>query len=141
MYVCIPFHPRKVFINAGMPVCRGIWSVRYMNEQKCRCRKQSGTGIRGPSPVLECSGTGLRYRMPECLCCRHRPRCRCPAILNADYDVAHNTQFKFDLLRISLCYFECTASGLILFGFLHIIVSQAIKGFVCRLSFTQRYGC
>ncbi len=28
-----------------------IHSVRYRYEQKCRCLNQSGTGIRGPSPV------------------------------------------------------------------------------------------
>jgi hypothetical protein len=32
------------------------------------------------APVPKCSGTGLRYRMPECRCRRHRPRCRCPAM-------------------------------------------------------------
>ncbi len=29
----------------------------------------------------ECSGTGLRYRMPICGCWRRRPRCRYPAML------------------------------------------------------------
>jgi hypothetical protein len=32
--------------NVGM---YGIQSVRYQNEQNCRCRNQSSTGIRGPS--------------------------------------------------------------------------------------------
>jgi hypothetical protein len=41
--------------NVGLS---GIQSVRYRNEQKCRCRNQSGTEIRGPSSVPECSGTG-----------------------------------------------------------------------------------
>ncbi len=59
----------------------GIQSGRYRNEQKYRCRNQSGSGKRGPSPVPECSGTGLRYRMPERRCRRHRPRCRCPAMV------------------------------------------------------------
>jgi hypothetical protein len=27
---------------------------------------QFSTGKRGPSPVAECSGSGLRYWMPEC---------------------------------------------------------------------------
>jgi hypothetical protein len=58
----------------------GIPSVRYRNKQKIRCRTQSGTGIRGPSPVPEYSGTCLRYRMLECRCRRHRPQCRCPAM-------------------------------------------------------------
>ncbi len=50
----------------------------------------------------------------------------------ADYDIeqTHNTQLKFDLLRISLYYSECTPSELIFLGFLHRIVSQAIQGFV-----------
>jgi hypothetical protein len=55
--------------NVGLS---GISSVRYRNEQKRWCQKQSGTGIRGPSPVPECSGAGQRYRMPEC---------RCPAMI------------------------------------------------------------
>jgi hypothetical protein len=45
----------------------------------------SGTEIRVPQvqvpPVPECYGTGLRCRMPEFRCRRHRPRCRCPAML------------------------------------------------------------
>ncbi len=57
----------------------GIQSIRYQNEQKCGYLNQSGTGIRGPSPVPECCGTGLRYRT-ECRCRRHRPRCRCPSL-------------------------------------------------------------
>ena len=55
----------------GVPLfkCRnvglfGIQSFRHQNEQKCQFRNQSGTRIRGTSPVPECSGTGLRYRMP-----------------------------------------------------------------------------
>ncbi len=51
--------------NAGLS---GIRSVRYRNEQECRCRNRSGAGIRGPSPVPECSGTGLKYHMSECRC-------------------------------------------------------------------------
>ncbi len=45
-----------------MPECRT--GIRYQNELKCHCREQSGTdtGIRGPSPVLKYSGTGLRSR-------------------------------------------------------------------------------
>jgi hypothetical protein len=56
--------------NVGLS---GILSVQYRNEQKGQWRNQSGTGIRGPSLVLECSDSRLRYRMPEC---------RCPAIQN-----------------------------------------------------------
>jgi len=56
--------------NAGTsPVPGKEGSVRYRNEQKRRCRDQSCTRIRGPSPVrnvpvTECPGTGLRYGMP-----------------------------------------------------------------------------
>jgi hypothetical protein len=70
--------PPTPFLNAGLS---GIQSARYRNELKCRCLNQYGTGIRGLCPVPECFGTGLRYRMPECLCRRHLPRCRCPAML------------------------------------------------------------
>ncbi len=42
----------------------GILSVWFKNGQKCWCRKQFGTGIRGLSLVPECSGTILKYRMP-----------------------------------------------------------------------------
>jgi hypothetical protein len=52
-------------------------------KEKCRCRNQSRIGIRGPSPVPGCPGTGLRYRVPECRCRRHRPRFRCPAMLDS----------------------------------------------------------
>ena len=38
------------------------------------CRNRSTTGIRGPSPVPEWSGTELRCRMPEC---------RCPAMMKS----------------------------------------------------------
>ncbi len=55
----------------GVPLfkCRnvelfGIQSFRHQNEQKCQFWNQSGTRIRGTSPVPEWSGTGLRYRMP-----------------------------------------------------------------------------
>ncbi len=55
----------------GVPLfkCRnvglfGIQSFRHQNEQKCKFWNQSGTRLRGTSPVPECSGTGLRYRMP-----------------------------------------------------------------------------
>jgi hypothetical protein len=87
---CIAFHRKQYerlvcpFLPLAEWMCRvyffykgrnvglsGIQSVWYRNEQKCLCRNKSGTGIRGPSPVQECSGTRLRYRMPECQCRRH----------------------------------------------------------------------
>jgi hypothetical protein len=65
------------FLSPVIRMCRvypflndGLSGIR--NGQKFRCRNQSGTGIRGPSPVPECSGTGLRYRMSECRWHRHR---------------------------------------------------------------------
>ncbi len=75
---CIFLDLRPMFLNAGMPDCTAHW---YRNELNCRCREQSGTGIRGPSPGPECTGTGLRCRMPECRCRWHWSRCRCPAIV------------------------------------------------------------
>ncbi len=64
--VRIPFHQhqygRAVCTLFYMPECR---TVRYRNEQQSWCRNHSGTGIRVPSPVPECSRTGLRYRMPD----------------------------------------------------------------------------
>jgi hypothetical protein len=59
----------------------GSQSVRYQNEQKCRCQNLSGARKRGHSSLLECSSTGLRYRMRECWCRRHRSRCRCPVMV------------------------------------------------------------
>jgi hypothetical protein len=66
-----------------MPECRTVRHPVSPVPQwtKCWCRNQSDTGIRGPSPVPECSGTGLRYRMLECRCRRRRPWCRCLAQL------------------------------------------------------------
>ncbi len=53
-------------LSAGNAGCNpylsvGMSAVRYRNEQKWRCQNHSCTGIRGPSPVPECSGTELRY--------------------------------------------------------------------------------
>jgi hypothetical protein len=59
--------------NAGLS---DIWSVQYQNEQECRCHNQSGTGIRGPSTLLECSGTEW-----DIGCRQHRSWCWCPAML------------------------------------------------------------
>ncbi len=65
--VCTPFSLRSVFVNAGS---RNGW---YRNEKEGRCRNQSGTEIRGPSPATEGSCAGLSCRMPECRCWRHQP--------------------------------------------------------------------
>jgi hypothetical protein len=43
--------------------------------KKCRCRYRN----KGSSPVSECSGTGLRYRMSEYRCRRHRGLMRIPS--------------------------------------------------------------
>ncbi len=63
---CIPFQQRQYGRAGNIPFfkCRnvglsGIQSVRYRNEQKCRCRNKSGTEIRGPSPVPDWN-TGCR---------------------------------------------------------------------------------
>ncbi len=59
-------YPFSVFLicrNAGL---FGMGSVQCQNETKCLCLNQSGIGIRGTSPVPECSCTGLIYQMPEC---------------------------------------------------------------------------
>jgi hypothetical protein len=63
--VNIPFHFGRFFKcrNFGL---FGIRPIRYL--KKCRCRDQFVTGIKIPSPVLDCSGIGmLRYRteMPQ----------------------------------------------------------------------------
>jgi hypothetical protein len=70
--------------NVGLS---GIRSVRYRNEQYAdalveplRYRDKGNQ-----SGVPDCSSKGLRYRMPECGCRRHHPRCRCPA-LHIQYD-------------------------------------------------------
>jgi hypothetical protein len=56
-------HHRTVFVQRRKAGLSGIRSVRFRNEKECRCLNQSDTGIRGPSPVPECSATGtLRYR-------------------------------------------------------------------------------
>jgi len=67
-----------IILNVGMPDC--LASGQSGTKKKCRCRNQSGTGIRGPSSVSGCCGTGLRDQMPECRCRQHRHR-RCPAML------------------------------------------------------------
>jgi hypothetical protein len=64
------YNLRTVFVSAGLS---GSQSVRYRNEKECRCQNHSGTGIRGTHPVPQCSGTGLRCRMPECRCRRYQP--------------------------------------------------------------------
>ncbi len=79
--------------NAGLA---GIRSVRFRNEQKCQCRNQSGTGRRGHSPVPESHGTGLRYRMSECRCRRHRYWSRCPSMVNySTYNECRNVEDSF----------------------------------------------
>jgi hypothetical protein len=47
--------------KAEIPGIRLVW---YRNCCKCRCRNQLGIGIRRTSPEAECSGNGLRCRMP-----------------------------------------------------------------------------
>jgi hypothetical protein len=102
---CTPFSLRSVFVNAGS---RNGW---YRNEKECRCRNQSGTEIRGPSPV--CSGTGLRCRMPECRCRRHQTWCRCPAVPaqlgRMPYRVSHLALASTRPLKVQGVYWHCHA--------------------------------
>jgi hypothetical protein len=49
------------FLNARMSNCPAS-NQSGRNEQKCRCRNQSGNVIRGPSQVPECSANRLWYR-------------------------------------------------------------------------------
>ncbi len=67
----------KQYRNVGLS---GLKSVRYRNEQKRRCRDQSGTRIRKPSPLRIVPVPAWDTGCPECRCRRHRPRCRCPAM-------------------------------------------------------------
>ncbi len=54
---CLSLH-RQQYKRAGcIPFLN---AERYQNEQKYQYRNQSDTGRRGPSPVPECSDTGLR---------------------------------------------------------------------------------
>ncbi len=50
----------------------------FLQFLKCRNAGLSGTRIRGPSPVPECSGTGMRCRGTECQCQRQRA-CKGPS--------------------------------------------------------------
>ncbi len=100
MFIVCPFLPPAVWMCRMYPFlkCRNVWlsgirSVWYLNEQKCWCRNQFGTG-RGPSVVPECSGTGVRYRMLECQCRQHRPRCQCPAMVKPYFS---------RIVKISVC--------------------------------------
>ncbi len=80
---------RKLCLNAGMP----DWPASGFSVlEKWRCRKQYGIGIRVLySPVLECSCTGLRCRIPEC---QYRPLwCRCPARVFAVYVMCMSNKY------------------------------------------------
>ncbi len=90
---CVPVHCQQY----GRAECVPFYRQQY-----------GGTGIRVPSPVPDCSGTGLRHRMPECRCWRHRPRCRCPAMKRIQYAAAMMTvhicfQQTSLFLHIHLC--------------------------------------
>ncbi len=51
-----------------------------------------------PPTVWTCSGTGLRYRMPECRCRGYWSRCRCPVMLSVHctFYTLHSTRFFFN---------------------------------------------
>ncbi len=51
------------------------WSVRHLVSPVPEWKE-----VPMPEPVPECSGTGLRLGMPECLYWRHRPRCQGPTM-------------------------------------------------------------
>ncbi len=59
------FNLRTVFVNAGLSGFRSV-RLRYRNEKECRCRNQSGTGIRGPILVTQCSGTNAKPAVCRC---------------------------------------------------------------------------
>ncbi len=65
------------------PFVQLFWTphVGYRNERKCQCRIQFGNGMRKSGSEPECSGTGLRWWMPECPCRRDQHQCRCPAMI------------------------------------------------------------
>jgi hypothetical protein len=48
----------------GVRLSTSFQSALYRNDKERRCWNQSGTRIRGPSPVPEFSCKGLRCRMP-----------------------------------------------------------------------------
>jgi hypothetical protein len=50
---CILLHPCTMFFNARL---YGIQSVCYQYALKCRCREQSGTGIRSIEMAVYCTG-------------------------------------------------------------------------------------
>jgi hypothetical protein len=75
-----------VFLLPAIRTSR-VYAFQPASSQLCNRRKnnvdggtssvpetQSGTRIRGPvHAVPECSGTRLRFQMPECRCRRHQP--------------------------------------------------------------------
>jgi hypothetical protein len=76
----LSYLPSQKFLECQNVGLSDIWSVRYRNEKKWRCRNHSGTRIRRPNPVPECSGTRPRWWMPDCRYRRHQPWCQCPAM-------------------------------------------------------------
>jgi hypothetical protein len=83
-----------------MPECRTVGHpVSPVPEwTKMPTPDPSGTGISKPvryrTPIAPASG--LREWMPECRCRRHRPRCRCPAIV-ITYQQQHIANIKYQL--------------------------------------------
>ncbi len=81
--------------RAGCLIPQAVWACSFF---KCRNVRhlfspvpewkkvpmpQSNTEIRGTSSVPKYFGTGLRCRLLEYRCRRHRPRCRWPAMQNS----------------------------------------------------------
>ncbi len=63
-----------------MPECQTAWHLVSPVTVLTKMPKE-GARIRGPSPLLECFRTGLRYWMLEGQCWWHQPRCRCQAMI------------------------------------------------------------
>jgi hypothetical protein len=130
------------FLNAGMSDCpASSQSGTRMNKNA-----NAGTnGIRGSSPVLECSGTGLRYRMPEYRCRRHRPRSRCPAmpLLYSSYKIGKLIFFleklpmeEGDLLGFSLCLYHFN-----IHGWLSTLLSAHMHAYLVTQDASSTYKC
>jgi hypothetical protein len=106
---CIPFHSQQcgrvgVFLSTLTLQSNLVnsleilwtWGCFPVHHQECGregvslSAARSVDGSRGghrhwqvgrmPSPVSECSGTGMRCWVPEYRCRRHWSRCRCPAM-------------------------------------------------------------
>ncbi len=129
-------HLCKVFFKCR--IVRYLVS-RYRNEQECWCSNQSGTRIRGPSLVPKCSGTGLRYQMPECWCRQHWPLYRYPAmnIFLFSCHLSLKSSASSPIPRISEIHFYCFHANRNISFLLIFFVSEFLKKFT--LSMPREY--